>query len=87
MLRRRRARDRLANAPLSARPVGGQGELVERIRAIVEALVDERRHLQAGTAAALELEANRLAIVYWQQELARLCEGARPTPADSTPNG
>jgi hypothetical protein len=52
-----------------------RGDTLDRIRAILNALVHERQALRhAGTDQAA-LEANRLAIVYWQQELSsRLIE-------------
>jgi hypothetical protein len=59
--------------------------LGERIRAIVVSLVEERRQLREASAGVLELEANRLAIVYWQQELARL--DAERSSIERAPNG
>jgi hypothetical protein len=55
----------------------GRADTAERIRAILNTLVRERQTLRhAGTDPAA-LEANRLAIVYWQQELSsRLIESA-----------
>ena len=44
---------------------------VERARQVLEALIRERQTLRADPAAEAVLEANRLAIVYWQQHLAR----------------
>ena len=51
----------------------------ERIRAILDTLVHERQALRHAGNDQAALEANRLAIVYWQQELSsRLIEvGAR----------
>lgn len=46
-------------------------ELATRIAEIVDSLERERRTL-GRHAAPLELEANRLAITYWREELARL---------------
>jgi hypothetical protein len=44
----------------------------DRIRAVLNSLVHERQALRdAGDDAAGPLEANRLAIVYWQHELSR----------------
>ena len=40
-----------------------------RIREVLAALVHERQELRRGQAGAALLEANRLAIVYWQQKL------------------
>jgi len=46
-------------------------ESVETIRGILDTLVSQRQRLRAfGDTQALE--ANRLAIVYWQQALSRL---------------
>jgi hypothetical protein len=52
---------------------------VDRIRAILNTLVHERQALRHAGDDAAALEANRLAIVYWQQQLSsRLIEaGAR----------
>jgi hypothetical protein len=45
-------------------------EAVDQIRTILDRLIVERRQLRAaGDAPALE--ANRLALVYWQQALVR----------------
>jgi hypothetical protein len=43
----------------------------ERMREVLAALVSERRELRRSNARAPLLEANRLAIVYWQQKLTR----------------
>ncbi len=46
-------------------------ESVETVRGILDTLVSQRQRLRAfGDTQALE--ANRLAIVYWQQALSRL---------------
>jgi hypothetical protein len=48
-----------------------QSDTADRIRMMLDSLVRERqelRHLDTDRAA---LEANRIAIVYWQQELSR----------------
>jgi hypothetical protein len=74
--------DRLVLQPPATLP---DTDLGERIRAIVVSLVEERRQLREGPAGALELEANRLAIVYWQQELARL--DAERSSIERAPNG
>jgi hypothetical protein len=39
------------------------------IRTVLGRLVDERQRLRASGALGSELEANRLAIVYWQRRL------------------
>jgi hypothetical protein len=46
------------------------------IRGILDALILERRRLRTSADAAAPLEANRLAIVYWQGALAR-CQPVR----------
>ena len=46
-------------------------EPADDIRRILSALVDERRHLSCANADSAFLEANRLAIAYWQHELRR----------------
>jgi hypothetical protein len=48
------------------------GETEARIRAVLDSLVRERRELRRSGVEQAALEANRLAIVYWQQALARL---------------
>jgi len=45
------------------------------IRAILDDLVRQRRRLRSTAAEAGLLEANRLAIVYWQRELVRTTGG------------
>lgn len=60
-------------------------DLIDRIREIVDSLVHERHQLRDGSTASVELEANRLAIVYWKQELARL--DAERSSTGSAPNG
>jgi hypothetical protein len=42
----------------------------DRIRAVLDSLVHERRELRGGTDQAA-LEANTIALVYWQQELSK----------------
>jgi hypothetical protein len=42
----------------------------DRIRGVLDSLVHERRELRRGTDRAA-LEANTIAIVYWQQELSK----------------
>jgi hypothetical protein len=58
--------------------------VVDQIRWIVESLVRERREMLATDVDPARLEANRLAIVYWQAELARRLEqGDERPPRDS----
>jgi hypothetical protein len=45
------------------------GETEARIRAVLDSLVRERRELRRSGVERAALEANRLAIVYWQQAL------------------
>jgi len=53
-----------------------------RIRAILDDLVQQRQRMRAGVREPGLAEANRLAIAYWQRQLARALlaerEGARP---------
>ena len=44
-------------------------ETEARIRAVLDSLVRERRELRRSEVERAALEANRLAIVYWQQAL------------------
>jgi hypothetical protein len=54
----------------------GSAETVQQIRSILEGLVEERRRLRAaGDAPALE--ANRRALVYWQQALSQVAGSGR----------
>jgi hypothetical protein len=46
-------------------------DATERVRAVLASLVHERQTLRSGRTDRAALEANRLAIVYWQQELSR----------------
>ena len=47
-----------------------RGEETEaRIRAVLDSLVNERQELRRSGSDRATLEANRLAIVYWQQAL------------------
>ena len=48
--------------------------------AILDSLIDERRRLQRGVPDVALLEANRLAIVYWQRELAQAAAAERADP-------
>lgn len=42
-----------------------------RIHAILESLIGERKRLQRGPEEASLVEANRMAICYWQDQLER----------------
>jgi hypothetical protein len=42
-----------------------------RIHAILESLIGERKRLQRGPLEASLVEANRMAISYWQEQLER----------------
>jgi hypothetical protein len=44
---------------------------IERARRVLDDLIRERQTLRAGQTSEALLEANRLAIIYWQQHLAR----------------
>jgi hypothetical protein len=46
------------------------------VQAILESLIDERRRLRGDRDDASLLEANRIAIIYWQQQLERTRTGA-----------
>jgi len=46
------------------------GETEAQIRAVLESLVQERQDLRRNGGDQAALEANRLAIVYWQRALA-----------------
>ncbi len=50
---------------------GQQSASIVEIRRILDALVSERQRLRVERAARAVLEANRLAIVYWQSRLGR----------------
>jgi hypothetical protein len=57
------------------------GRSSARIREVLAALVSERQELRRTNAPPPLLEANRLAIVYWQQKLARrLADENAPAP-------
>jgi hypothetical protein len=56
-------------------------EGVEHIRRILDRLVQERQHLRHEPESAAALEANRLALVYWQQQLQRALLAERPPAA------
>jgi hypothetical protein len=51
-----------------------------RMHAILDSLIDERKRLQRGVPDVALLEANRLAIVYWQRELAQAAAAERADP-------
>lgn len=42
-----------------------------RARAILDSLIDERRRLRGAREDVSLLEANRIAIIYWQRQLER----------------
>ena len=50
---------------------------VDRARAILNDLVHQRELMQRDTADVGLLEANRLAIIYWQRQLPRLLAAER----------
>ena len=50
---------------------GGRSIPGGRVQAILDSLIDERRRLRGARDEASLLEANRIAIVYWQQQLER----------------
>ena|SRR5215468_10678631 len=52
-------------------PPGGAGPSAGRIHSILDSLIRERQRLRNAAHEESLLEANRLAIVYWQQELTR----------------
>jgi hypothetical protein len=49
----------------------GQVDTTDRVRAVLASLVHERQALRHAGTDRPALEANRLAIVYWQQELSK----------------
>jgi hypothetical protein len=56
----------------------------ELIRRVLDSLVAERQRLRSSAVEPALLEANRLAIVYWQNELVReiaLAHGSAPAAA------
>jgi hypothetical protein len=57
--------------PLSTEPTPA-----ERARKILNALILERRDLRSSGADQATLEANRLALAYWQRQLSRLSGAA-----------
>ena len=54
---------------------------VDTIRRILDRLVEERQQLRHEPDSAPALEANRLALVYWQQQLQRALLAGRPPAA------
>ena len=48
-----------------------QADTAERVRAVLTSLVHERQVLRRAGTDPAALEANRLSIVYWQQELSK----------------
>jgi hypothetical protein len=52
-----------------------QADTVDRIRAVINFLVGERQTLRLAGSDRTALEANRLSIVYWQQELSKRLGG------------
>jgi hypothetical protein len=52
-------------------PPGAGGPTAGRIHSILDSLIRERQRLRNAAYEESLLEANRLAIVYWQQELHR----------------
>jgi hypothetical protein len=59
----------LAGSPVTPPAVGGPS--TGRIHSILDNLIRERQRLRNAAYEESLLEANRLAIVYWQQELTR----------------
>jgi hypothetical protein len=49
-----------------------------RARGVLNDLIRQRQRLQSDAADAGTLEANRLAIVYWQWQLSRTLAGRKP---------
>ncbi len=66
--------------------VGDQLGTADDVRAILHQLVGQRQQLRASDASQPALEANRLAIVYWQARLGKILGAAggraarRPEP-------
>lgn len=56
----------------SALEAGGRASHAAHIQAVLDALVRERQQLRRIGADAGALEANRLAICYWQARLSQL---------------
>jgi hypothetical protein len=55
----------------SAQDPSEQAETVDRIREVINSLVRERQTLRLASSDRTTLEANRISIVYWQQELSK----------------
>jgi hypothetical protein len=75
----RRLRGSLGRCRLALSEVRGANAAAApagRAQAILESLIDERRRLRGDRDDASLLEANRIAIVYWQQQLERSRTGA-----------
>jgi hypothetical protein len=63
-----------------------QYDTSDRIRRVLDSLVQERQELRRRNTDPAALEANRLAIVYWQQELSkRLIKPAAVHPESLAP--
>jgi hypothetical protein len=58
-------------------PPAAAGPSTGRIHAILDNLIRERQRLRNAAYEESLLEANRLAIVYWQQELTRALAAQR----------
>jgi hypothetical protein len=58
------------------RGAGAAAAPAGRVQAILESLIEERRRLRGDPDDASLLEANRIAIIYWQQQLERSRTGA-----------
>jgi len=54
-----------------ATPAADQSNTADRIRAVLDSLVRERQALRHRDTDPAALEGNRIAIVYWQQELSK----------------
>jgi hypothetical protein len=65
----RRRRRIMAVAHPAVEPADHHSVSVEDIKTLIERLVSERQRLRLQRAARAELEANRLAIVYWHRRL------------------
>jgi hypothetical protein len=58
------------------RPAGNDLGTADDVRAILYQLVSQRQQLRAAGATRPALEANRLAIVYWQARLGKILGAA-----------
>jgi len=54
-----------------ATPAADQSNTADRIRAVLDSLARERQALRHRDTDPAALEANRFAIVYWQQQLSK----------------